>query len=120
MALILCPECFKKISDSAKECVHCGYPLKTRDTASYSTRIDPKQFKSKEYPNVHLSPPFKRNQPYPERTSKHYKIHVLLSFMLIIGSIIYAFKDWRTALVMLAIGILYRAVAKFLVWWNRH
>ena len=27
MALITCPECGKEISNKAKECVHCGYPL---------------------------------------------------------------------------------------------
>ena len=27
MALIKCPECNKEISDQAKWCVHCGYPL---------------------------------------------------------------------------------------------
>ena len=27
MALIICPECGKEISDKAKCCIHCGYPL---------------------------------------------------------------------------------------------
>jgi hypothetical protein len=27
MAIILCPECSSKISDLAKSCPHCGYPL---------------------------------------------------------------------------------------------
>ena len=27
MALITCPECGKEISDKAKCCIHCGYPL---------------------------------------------------------------------------------------------
>ena len=27
MALINCPECGQEISDKAKWCVHCGYPL---------------------------------------------------------------------------------------------
>lgn len=27
MAIIKCPECGKKISDKARVCVHCGYPL---------------------------------------------------------------------------------------------
>ena len=27
MALINCPECGKEISDKAKNCIHCGYPL---------------------------------------------------------------------------------------------
>ena len=28
MALIKCPECGKEISDKAKVCIHCGYPMK--------------------------------------------------------------------------------------------
>lgn len=27
MALIICPECGKQVSDKAKACIHCGYPL---------------------------------------------------------------------------------------------
>lgn len=27
MALIKCPECNREISDKAKQCIHCGYPL---------------------------------------------------------------------------------------------
>lgn len=27
MALITCPECGEKVSDKAKACIHCGYPL---------------------------------------------------------------------------------------------
>ena len=28
MALILCPECNKEVSDKAEVCIHCGYPLR--------------------------------------------------------------------------------------------
>lgn len=27
MALIICPECNKQVSDKAQSCIHCGYPL---------------------------------------------------------------------------------------------
>ena len=27
MALIKCPECGNNISDKAKACIHCGYPM---------------------------------------------------------------------------------------------
>lgn len=27
MALITCPECGGKVSDKAKACIHCGYPI---------------------------------------------------------------------------------------------
>lgn len=49
MALIKCPECGKEISNMAKVCIHCGFPLqednvcvigdKTYDLSSYKTRI---------------------------------------------------------------------------------
>ena len=29
MALITCPECGEKVSDKAKACVHCGYPMES-------------------------------------------------------------------------------------------
>lgn len=29
MALIICPECKKEISDKADVCIHCGFPIKT-------------------------------------------------------------------------------------------
>lgn len=32
MALINCPECNKEISDTAKNCIHCGYVLKEENT----------------------------------------------------------------------------------------
>ena len=32
MALIKCPECGKEVSDKAKACIHCGYPLENVDT----------------------------------------------------------------------------------------
>ena len=31
MPLIFCPECHNQVSDQAKNCPHCGYPLKTNE-----------------------------------------------------------------------------------------
>ena len=31
MALIKCPECGKEISDKARACIHCGYPIENRN-----------------------------------------------------------------------------------------
>lgn len=28
MALIICPECGKQVSDQSDQCVYCGYPIK--------------------------------------------------------------------------------------------
>lgn len=30
--LIKCPECSKEISDSSEVCIHCGFPLKTKNS----------------------------------------------------------------------------------------
>ena len=34
MALIICPECGKTISDKAKFCVHCGYPIEDAENTA--------------------------------------------------------------------------------------
>ena len=34
MALIKCPECGKEVSDKAKVCIHCGYPLTVENIES--------------------------------------------------------------------------------------
>ena len=39
MALIICPECGNKVSDKAKVCVHCGYPLEEVDLSEQLTDI---------------------------------------------------------------------------------
>lgn len=36
MALIKCPECGKEISDKAKNCIHCGYPLDSINSENIS------------------------------------------------------------------------------------
>ena len=38
MALIICPECGKEISNRAKACIHCGYPL-TATTKSVKIKM---------------------------------------------------------------------------------
>lgn len=30
MALIICPECGKEVSDTVNQCIHCGYILKRK------------------------------------------------------------------------------------------
>ena len=44
MALIMCPECNNQISDKAKVCIHCGFPLedyvKTEDTTQEKAKLD--------------------------------------------------------------------------------
>lgn len=37
MALIICPECGKKVSDLAKTCPDCGYPIASMNPAGTVT-----------------------------------------------------------------------------------
>lgn len=39
MALIKCPECGKEISDQAKECKYCGYPIKISKKKNINNKI---------------------------------------------------------------------------------
>lgn len=46
MALITCPECHKQISDKATQCVHCGYPLITKnDNNNYQQLVKERENK---------------------------------------------------------------------------
>lgn len=43
MALIICPECRKEISDKNEMCIHCGYPL-----INYTCKINGKEYDLKD------------------------------------------------------------------------
>lgn len=36
MALIICPECGKEISDKATVCIHCGFPIEHKNNSNTS------------------------------------------------------------------------------------
>ena len=40
MALIICPECGKEISDRVKDCPHCGYPFETEGAVSTAQKVE--------------------------------------------------------------------------------
>ena len=40
MALIVCPECGKEVSDQAENCIHCGFPLKNSSESTASKSVD--------------------------------------------------------------------------------
>lgn len=42
MALIICPECGKDVSDTAKSCPHCGYNIEKHIADSKKTEMTPK------------------------------------------------------------------------------
>ena len=41
MALINCPECGKEVSDAAKVCIHCGFPLEKNALDAKVATINP-------------------------------------------------------------------------------
>jgi len=43
MALIICNECGKKVSDSAKTCIHCGAPLTEKETIANTSIPEKKE-----------------------------------------------------------------------------
>lgn len=43
MALIVCPECGKEISEHVKTCPHCGYPLRTPKIQQIQAALDAKK-----------------------------------------------------------------------------
>jgi len=42
MALTRCPECRKKISESAQFCPNCGFSFKEEDLEIYKQKLEPK------------------------------------------------------------------------------
>lgn len=47
MALIICPECSKEISDQAKVCPHCGYKLPKQKKKKEKKEVSPRQKKKR-------------------------------------------------------------------------
>ena len=41
MALIKCPECGKEVSNSAEQCIHCGFPLKGKPCPKCGAEVSP-------------------------------------------------------------------------------
>lgn len=48
MALHRCPECRKKISDSAEFCVHCGFSFRAADLAIYKQKLEQRRLHNQE------------------------------------------------------------------------
>lgn len=47
MALINCPECGKEVSDKAKSCIHCGYPINVKKIKTNDEIIEHSKQKKK-------------------------------------------------------------------------
>lgn len=73
MALQKCPECRRKISESAESCPNCGFSCKTADLAIYQQKLEQRRL---------------YNQQLNRQNSK-IQLFWLVVFSLIIGIAIY-------------------------------
>lgn len=73
MALHRCPECRKKISDSAPHCIHCGFSFKPEDLAVFRQKMEQRRLENAEI------------------NRKSVKIHL---FWLAVFSAVIAFASW--------------------------
>lgn len=48
MALHRCPECRKKISESAEICPHCGFSFKAADLEAYRQKLEARRLHNQE------------------------------------------------------------------------
>ena len=48
MALHRCPECHKKISDSVKTCIHCGFSFHEADLEVYKQKLEQRRLDNQE------------------------------------------------------------------------
>lgn len=87
MALIECPQCKKRISDSAKVCVHCGYDL------AKARRLEQEKREFNRLPENEqqaLQNEFYSQFPNYEKTQKSINKYNLISRIIYIGWFIFA------------------------------
>jgi len=90
MALIICPECRKEVSDTAAACIHCGYAL----AMSQAPVMQPNPYYNQQhqhgnnqpyYPQHQYAPPQQLPNQNPQRPVKKKKI---LPILLIVFAVI--------------------------------
>lgn len=87
MALISCPECSKEISDRAKECPNCGYPLAERvDVIEDNT--------AKEVELTFINTETKEKQPENNPTGRFSVLWILVG-VVVIGVSVLMFQDFN-------------------------
>lgn len=106
MALIMCPDCGKDVSDAAPACPHCGRPV------TLSSRISPP---SSEVSTIEL-------------TGKRLKLHSLLSALAIIVGLVWLIANTSTGQpsvggMMVSAGLMVGGLAWFVItririWWH--
>lgn len=104
MALIICPDCSREVSDRAPACPGCGAPIATsRDVDSVGTPLTTTQL-----------------------TSKRLKAHALFGILLALAGAVLAWnfsEDWPpwTAAIpgfMVMIGFFWWLTARIMTWWH--
>jgi uncharacterized membrane protein YvbJ len=106
MALINCPECKKEVSDLAPYCPNCGVPI---DGA-----------KEKKAAGAKLTT--------IQETSKKFKIHYILSSLLVIIGFLLIFvpigefkerpEFWAIPIILMIIGLVCMVITRFRIWWH--
>ena len=99
MALIVCPECKREVSSTARQCVHCGYPL--------ASQVRPVEI---------------------EQTAKRFKRDQLIGlgiFILGAASIIIGYRlrlqltpVFYTGITLMVVGIGCALMASIRAWWH--
>jgi len=90
MALVKCLECGKKISDKAKACPHCGFPLKETFSDKVGEFFTPPSPKTESETPLQLEEYYLYNK-HPSMTKSHPVLFILSIFLVAvygIGSII--------------------------------
>ncbi len=92
MALIKCPECGTEVSDKAKTCPKCAYPIADDNTEQEVQTV--------------------------EMTGKKYKAQVPIAWLLIIIGSILACTGSMWGVWTAVIGLVWLIIVKSLIWWH--
>ncbi|HQF85415.1 MAG TPA: hypothetical protein PLX58_10620 [Smithellaceae bacterium] len=102
MALIKCPECGAQVSSMAESCPKCAYPIAGGGTTQAS---------GGKIQTV-------------EQTSKRYKLHKLLSVLLIIISFVIIISSngstsgLHVGIIGVIVGLIWYIFTSFVSWWH--
>ncbi len=104
MAMINCPECKKRVSDTATACPHCGAPITgAREGTAAGAPLTTVQ-----------------------ETSKKFKLQILLAALAFWGGLVFLFQGNDTAegaaniwpMIAMLFGLIWYIATKFRVWWH--
>ena len=101
MALIQCPDCGSQVSSSADTCIKCGYPIAGGGTTqAHGGKVQT-----------------------IEQTSKRYKLHQLLSVLLIIVGVVVIFTggsggEATFGVLAIVVGLIWYITNRFATWWH--